>query len=497
MIRRVFKFASFLLLAFLFACLFLNGNVWAQAQSLVMEAEQHWETYGTGGTCIPGTHNLAVSDVDCDGSMEMITGGYAYTIENGTVKMLGAPFKIWSWSGPGHNLTLKKSESWPGGISCVYAGDADGDGAIEILTSGYAQLSTRANYSSYSALSFWNWDGNNLVLRGSYEGHSVSSIFIGDVDDDTKPEVVTVGQTLVQNKSVAQLSIWNWEDNNLTLRKRAEWIGNDGAQVTSVYAGDLNNDGSIEIVTTGFVNQPTNSSGQLRVWVFDGAEISLKAAAEWRTAEGYAVDVTGNNIMGNTMAYKIKVSDVDGDGYPEIITGGFTYDGENASAQLRIWNWTGQDLNAETNYVWQNLGITELKSISIDDVDEDGKEEIVTSGLTAGKGSWAADASDKTRAELKVWNWDGNSLTIEQNETWIIGEGVAAWNLGTGDLNNDGDTEIVSVGCMYTNNLCDPDLRIWNLQTAPGSFPFTIIFASGLVAAALIVGALFLARRKR
>jgi hypothetical protein len=264
-----------------------------------------------------------------------------------------------------------------------------------------------------------------------------------------------------------------------------------------VYAGDLNNDGSIEIVTTGFVNQPTNSSGQLRVWAFYGAEISLRAATEWRTAEGYAVDVTGNNIMGNTMAYKIKVSDVDGDGYSEIVTGGFTYDGENASAQLRIWNWTGQDLNAETNYVWQNLGITELKSISIDDVDEDGKEEIVTSGLTAGKGSWAAGASDKTRAELKVWNWDGNSLALKQNETWIIGEGVAAWNLGTGDLNNDGDTEIVSVGCMYTNNLCDPDLRIWNLQTAPTSFPYTIIFASGAIAAALIVGVFFVARRKR
>jgi len=486
-----------MLLGFLVASLSVSAEVEAQFQTLVLEAEQHWETYGTGGTCIPGTHNLVVADVDWDGSMEIITGGYAYTIENGTLRMLGAPFKIWSWSGPGQNLTLEKSEGWPGGISCVYAGDADGDGAIEILTSGYAQLSTRANYSSYSALRFWNWDGNNLVLRGSYEGHSVSSIFIGDVDDDTRPEVVTVGQTLVQNQSVAQLSVWNWEDNNLTLRKRAEWAGNDGAQGTSVYAGDLNNDGGVEIVTTGFVNQPTNSSGQLRVWVFDGANISLKTATEWRTAEGYAVDVTGNNIMGNTMSYKIKVADVDGDSYNEIITGGFTFDGENASAQLRIWNWTGQDLNAETNYVWQNLGITEIKSISIDDVDEDGKNEIVTSGLTAGKGSWSPGASDKTRAELKVWNWDGNTLTLKQNETWIIGEGVAAWNLGTGDLNNDGKTEIVSVGCMYTNNLCDPDLRIWNLQTSPPSFPYTIIIATVAIGAALIVGVLFIARKKR
>jgi hypothetical protein len=34
---------------------------------LVLEAEQHWETYGEGGTCIPGQYNLAVADVDADG----------------------------------------------------------------------------------------------------------------------------------------------------------------------------------------------------------------------------------------------------------------------------------------------------------------------------------------------------------------------------------------------------------------------------------------------
>ena len=43
------------------------GNSFGQKDSLVLEAEQRWDTYGCGGTCIYGGHNFAVADVDGDG----------------------------------------------------------------------------------------------------------------------------------------------------------------------------------------------------------------------------------------------------------------------------------------------------------------------------------------------------------------------------------------------------------------------------------------------
>jgi hypothetical protein len=494
--RCRFKYISFVFFISLVVSLFINCSVWAQAQNLVLEAEQHWETYGIGGTCISGTHNFAVADVDDDGFMEMITGGYAYSMETGNRTTLGAPFKIWSWSGSGHNLTLEKSESWPGSISVVYAGDANGDGINEIITAG----NVINNSSSFSALKFWTWDGQNLALRGSYDRISVSSIFIGDVDNNYKPEVVTVGRTVILNQSVAQLSVWNWDENNLTLKQRVEWSGSEGARANSVYAGDLNNDGTVEIVTGGYVNQIKNSSGHLCVWKVDGAGLSLIATSEWRLADGYAVDVTGNNIMGNTMVYNVKIDDVDSDGFLEIVTGGFTYDGKNACAQIKIWNWTGQNLNLETNREWSNLDITELKCISLNDVDGDGSKDIVTSGVTAGAGSWAPDSTDKERAELRVWNWNGNTLTLKQSIDWIIGEGVCAWNLGTGDVDNNGAVEMVTVGCMYINTLCDPDLRIWSLPAVPASpaFPYLIVTIVGVTALGFgAIGAAFLLTRKK
>ena len=219
----------------------------AQSDSLVIEVEQHWDTYGVGGTCIAGTHNLAVADVDCDGVSEIITGGFSYSMVNGTRASLGAPLRIWSWNG--QNLALEKGENWPGNIGCVYAGDADGDGKVEILTAG----GLSSNTGSVSSLRMWSWNGQSLVLRGSYPGISVSSIFVDDVDKDNMPEILTVGRAYNASQPSAQLSVWRWDGETLSLKTSAEWSAtSDIARANSVYAADLNKDGVIEIVTGGY-----------------------------------------------------------------------------------------------------------------------------------------------------------------------------------------------------------------------------------------------------
>jgi hypothetical protein len=489
------KLCSFLILQFLIFSLFIYVKTGvAQSQSLMIEAEQHWDTYGVGGTCIAGSHNLAIADVDNDGVNEIITGGFSYSMGNETRSSLGAPLRIWSWNG--QNLTLEKSENWPGNIICVCAGDADGDGQIEILTAGGSSNAT----ADASSLRIWNWDEQNLVLRGSYTGIAASSIFVRDVDGDNAPEVLAVGRASSLNETNAQLSVWHWDGENLTLKTRVKWSAPaDIARANSVYAVDLNKDGVIEIVTGGYVNNPKNSSGQLRVWQFDGTDLALEANAEWRTVDDYSLDSAGN-VMGNTMVYNVKAADVDGDGYPEVVTGGFTYDGAKAEAQLRIWNWTNGALNLEKSHEWATSDITELKSIAIGDVDSDGNKEIVTSGLTCGYGSFAENAPNKSRAELKIWSWDGNTLTLKFSTDWIVGEGVCAWNDGTGDVDNDGVVEIVTVGCMYVGTLCDPDLRIWSLPLESNftpSFSYLLAAIAGIVTLALAALAIYVFVKKR
>jgi hypothetical protein len=472
------NYSSVAFTVFIIFSLFINIKITAaQLDNLVLEAEQHWDTYGVGGTCIAGTHNLAIADVDNDGVKEIITGGFSYGMSNENRTSYGAPLRIWSWNG--QNLTLEKGENWRGYIGCVWAGDADGNGEVEIVTVG-------------GSLEIWNWYGQDLTLRGSYSGISASSIFVDDVDKDSRPEILTVGRAYNDRHSNAQLAIWQWNGENLSLKKSTEWSAiNDTARANSVYAADLDNDNVIEIVTGGYINNPKNSSGQLRVWQFNGTDLALKANAEWRKVNGYALDSAGN-VMGNTMVYNLKVADIDNDGYPEIVTGGFTYNGAQVEAQFRVWNWTNNILNLEKSQEWATSDITELKAISLSDVDSDGRKEIVTCGLNCGYGSFAENAPNKSRAELKIWSWDGHNMELKLSTDWIVGEGVCAWNDGAEDVDNDGIVEIVTVGCMYIGTLCDPDLRIWSLPATSNSSALLPYIAIAGVTIAVIVAILYL-----
>jgi LPXTG-motif cell wall-anchored protein len=481
---------TFILLALVFS---LNQNVRAESDGLVLEWEQHWETYGVGGTCNFNTHNFFVGDVDSDGVTEMVTGGFMYYVENDTRINVEAPLRIWNWNG--ENFTCEKSHNWVGSIHAIYAGDADGDGATEIVTGGYVTNST----GSYTSLRVWSYNGEALVLKGSHErkGITFSSIFINDVDNDGAPEILTAGSAHDGLQSSAQLCIWQWDGSSLDLKKSVEWCAMNESYAYSVYAYDLDNDGETEVVTGGYDNDLMNSSGQLRVWRWNGEELTLEANEEWRMVEGvYGVTISGSP-MGNTMVNNLKADDIDDDGTPEIVTGGWTYDGEKIDAQLRIWNWNGHTLTLEKSHEWTTEDITEIKAIAIADVDDDKHVDIVTSGLTSVYGSFNNTEATPNAAQLRVWSWNGETLTLKQNRDWTIGDGVVAWNVATGDADEDGTVEIVTVGCMGISGLCDPDLRIWSIAKEPTSLPYPLLAALGIVTLMLVIGFLVFKKRRK
>ena len=108
----------FAFLAYLLSfSLLLSLRAYAQEGSLTLEKEQNW----TG--CIPGGHNVFVKDVDDDGVLEIITGGFTYG---------GGMLRIWSWDG--ETLTLEKGHEWNTiertSVYTVYASDVDGDACM-------------------------------------------------------------------------------------------------------------------------------------------------------------------------------------------------------------------------------------------------------------------------------------------------------------------------------------------------------------------------------
>jgi hypothetical protein len=484
------KFLYSFLLLFLFCSLTTLGAS-AQNGDLILEAEQHWETYGVGGACNHGTHNLYVADADGDGVPEIIVGAFMYNVVNGSNTPSEAPLEIWSWNG--QNITLEKNHKWAGNIECVYVADADGDGVNEIFTAGMFRNET----GSYSSLRAWHWSDEELSLEAHYEGVSINSICVSDVDKDGTAEIITVGRLDGASQYASRLCLWHFEQDSLLLKETLELNAANATSASSVYACDLDNNGEIEIVTGGYSGSLNNSKGQFSIWNWNGKVLSLKADEKWQiVSDSYARNIAGGTL-GNTVVYNLKVGDVDGDGTQEIITGGFSYDGESANAQLRVWSWNGSVLTQESQAEWITDSITLVYCVSLDDVDGDSQVEIVTGGMTAAYGSFATNETSPNRAQLTVWGWNGTTLALEQSQDWTIGEGVCVWNVDTADLENDGTAEIITSGCMSLNRLCDPDMRIWSIQRTFDVSTYLPFVIAGIVAAAAVSATFFFVVKKR
>lgn len=455
-----------------FTCVFSSDLHYGDFE---LEVEQHWETYGVGGTCIPGTHSLNLVDIDGDGFLEMITGGFMYCYSNDSRTTFTAPLKVWNWNG--QNIISKANASWNGSVSCLYASDVDKDGIVEILSAGMVRNET----SFITSLRVWHYDNNSLEQKSEYAGALVSSIFVEDLDKDGKQEIVTVGLLYKGSTSTSQLSLWHYENGNLILVDTLDLSLAQVKSANSVYASDLDLDGNVEIVVGGYSDNLNNSKGQLCVWRWNGQEFSLKANEKWQLVNGVCASTIAGQPQGNTIVNNVKASDVNGDGNEEIVTGGFTFDGENVNAQLKVWSWSGNALSQLYSEEWTTDYLTEVKCLTLNDVNGDGKTEIVGSGMVASKDSFANETAVHDRGQLKVWSWNSSSFNVIQSIDWSINDGVCAWNVGSGDVDKDGVTEIVTVGCIALGDLCDPDMRIWALPQV-ASFPFMLLVFAIIVA---------------
>lgn len=476
--------AAFLSLMLLSPFIAMLAN--AENDDFTLEAEQNWDTYGVGGTCVFGTHNIFVADVDGDGVVEILTGGFSYNTDNSTRFAMRAPLKVWGWNG--QNITLKASTNWNGIILCLYCADLDCDNVVEIITAG-SFVNQAGNYTS--ALRIWQMENGELSLKAHYEDAPVSSLFVADVDNDGSQEILSVGRLYSETRNSSQLCSWKYSDNTLTLDKNATL---DAANVTvanSVYACDLNNDGTQEIIVGGYSGELADSRGQLSLWQWKTQDLVLLANQQWQLVEGITAQTIAGGTQGNTGVYNVKADDLDGDGIEEVVTGGFAYDGEQVNAQMKVWRWDGDALTEKASQEWATDYLTEVKCVTLNDVDGDDKTDIVVSGITAAEGSFNNPEAAHDRGQLRVWGFDGSALMLKQSMEWSFDDGSCAWNVGSGDVDNDGVVEIITVGCSALGGLCDPDMRIWSLPSAE-TFPTYIVYILAVVLLATGVSILYL-----
>ena len=135
----------------------------------------------------------------------------------------------------------------------------------------------------------------------------------------------------------------------------------------------------------------------------------------------------------------------------EIVTGGYYVAGPKI-AQLCIWD--GSTLNFENVKTWYWTSDTNIHSVCISDVDDDGHKEIITAG----------EYSDGTKDIAQLCVWGGATLGLEQIKVWNWVSHTQIYAVSTGDVDNDGKVEIVTGGQYFDSNY-NSQLCIWDGST--------------------------------
>ena len=345
--------------------------------------------------------------------------------------------------------------------SAVAVGDVDGDGANEVISGSFDMNETSwFNYVEQASLRIWSYSDRNfnLIKEKTWNGTNHGESYINAINIyayNGKTLIITSGSistgntsTQRQNPSQADLRIWEYSSGNINLLGNATWrdYPDKNTSIECVYVGDINNDGSPEIVAAGNIewsvevngNQTNYSMAELYIWKLN-TDFTLSFITKQIWTDPY---------INSTYAQCVNVEDIDGDGNMEIVVGGgygYVDSGGNnkTEAQITVWHFNSGSLQKIDDVKWIDTDSCGVSSIQFKDIDNDGKDEIIAGGV---------NKYLNIAGEISIWDYPLSQ--VARTQFYVDPEGApsgAHWDcivekIIVDDFNNDGQYDIIATG---------------------------------------------------
>jgi hypothetical protein len=375
--------------------------------------------------------NVVAGDVDGDNEVEVVGVGN-YTDEYGDVYILTTVYKA-SETGlvAFDNYTLSLGQ--PEELNSVCCADSDGDMKDEILlTADFYNLTDLEWYSCIVVLD-GGAGGIRLQAYDESTGISLESLDVKDVDADGHGEIVISGHMLDElGQEYAYVAVGNNSvANEIALENYYAWNVGTSEDLGAVAVGDVDGDGSAEIVVGGIYYDAEYDS-----WYGYVAVLNFTDNLFWLQAFDSGP---------NTWINSLKVADVDGDNMSELVVGGYAWD-EYGTYYFYLGIATNRPSDRIT-WLYEDIYSIgedeELYSIDAADIDGDGVSEILVSG------SYYNVTTSQWDAYEAVFSWtDATGMVLE--DAFFTGNDHG-YSVTTADLDNDTQPEVISCNTLQTD----------------------------------------------
>jgi hypothetical protein len=279
------------------------------------------------------------------------------------------------------------------------------------------------------------------VVREEISESGETRLFAGgvaDLDGDGALELVAGGFSTRDTGRRSTVIAYRQRGELWVPLAEAGWDGGAGSLVRNVEIADADGDGRLDVIALGRVGaSPHEARARLAVFALEGERLVLRADSTW--LEGTY-----------THGYGLAIGDLDGDGKPEIATGGFQFDGTSEVGFVRVWSLQRSGLSARgaTRLDGQGSPSMRINDLAIGDVDGDGRPELVLAGRHGPLKSEDSKVPSQRRevGELAVLAFARNALTTRARHGWASGSSLRLRSVVVADLDGDRRAEIVAGG---------------------------------------------------